>query len=50
MTWKEFKEEVEKQGVKDGDVIYGIDVWDLTHITSINCTKDEEDGEWEITG
>ena len=41
MTWKEFKEEVEKQGVKDEDIIGMIDL--IGNIDKISVEKEEDE-------
>ncbi len=45
MNWKEFKETVEKLGVKDEDKLRYID---LSFGYDIDATKDDQ-GEWMIT-
>jgi hypothetical protein len=46
MTWKEIKDEIEKQGVKDEDKVNYIDI--SYHIEDVTITKDSVNDGWEI--
>jgi hypothetical protein len=49
-TWKEFKEAVEKAGVKDTDIIAWIDVGSLpTQLLHLLDVSRNKDGEIEIS-
>ena len=50
MTWKEFKDWVDAQGVKDGDKIGFLELSDPAHLFPglYRATYDERDG-WDIS-
>ena len=49
MNWKELKDAVEKQGVKDGDEIYMIDLsGSFTDNRYVKADFDEDINEWSI--
>jgi hypothetical protein len=48
MTWKEFKEQVEKEGVKDADKIHNIDCY-MKEADDIHPSFWEDKGGWYIS-
>jgi hypothetical protein len=49
MTWKEFKDGVEAQGVKDDDPVHNIDYSSADTFSGVECHKETETGSWSIS-